>query len=88
MTHERQPVDRVHVIFVACTDDENAVAYLNQWDRNVRNVDVIDDYWSERREILRVQVGGTMSLGVIWFSHVGLLRPVWRIIGFCTGHLL
>ncbi|KAJ3053521.1 hypothetical protein HK097_004115 [Rhizophlyctis rosea] len=55
LTHERQPIDRVHVIFVACTDDEAAVSYLNQWDRDVRNVDVVDDYWSERREVLRVQ---------------------------------
>ena len=40
---------------MACTDDDNSVAYLNQADENIPLVDVSDDYHSERREILRAQ---------------------------------
>jgi hypothetical protein len=39
------------VTFVACTDDNSSVAYLNAWDRKMRHVDVVDDYHSERTEI-------------------------------------
>lgn len=47
--------DRVHVQFVACTDDASTVAYLNDWDKTLANVDVVDDYHSERAEILKAQ---------------------------------
>ena len=47
--------DRVHVQFVACTDDNSTVAYLNEWDRQIKNLDVVDDYHSERKEILKAQ---------------------------------
>ncbi len=36
-----------------CTDDEDSVSYLNRWDRDIKNLDVIDDYNSERKEIRR-----------------------------------
>ncbi len=38
---------------VACTDDEESVGYLNKWDRVLKNLDVIDDFRSEREEIKR-----------------------------------
>lgn len=50
MQHERN-AERVFVSFVACTDDLDAVAYLNKWDKEMRHVDVVDDYVSERAEI-------------------------------------
>ena len=52
LTAERD-ASRVHVSFVACTDDPSTVAYLNEWDRKVPNLDVVDDYQSEREEILK-----------------------------------
>ncbi|KAJ3032483.1 hypothetical protein HDV00_007448 [Rhizophlyctis rosea] len=70
LTNERQPIDRVHVIFVACTDDDNAIAYLNQWDTSIKNVDVIDDYWNERREVLRVQGEGFMFSKGDWVCKI------------------
>ncbi|KAJ3031383.1 UNVERIFIED_CONTAM: hypothetical protein HDU68_004462 [Siphonaria sp. JEL0065] len=45
----------VIVVFLACTDDENEVGYLNEWDKVIPCVDVVDDYYSERKEILAVQ---------------------------------
>ena len=54
LTSERD-INRVHVQFVACTDDDSTVAYLNEWDNKIPNVDVVDDYHSERAEVLKAQ---------------------------------
>jgi hypothetical protein len=40
---------------VACTDDDEAVSYLNKWDRELDNLDVVDDYRSERKEVKAAQ---------------------------------
>ena len=37
------------------TDDEESVSYLNNWDKKIQNLDVVDDFRNERREILRVK---------------------------------
>lgn len=44
-----------YVSIVACTDDENAIGYLNNWDKTIQLVDVIDDYHSEKAEVLHYQ---------------------------------
>jgi len=44
-----------YVTFLACTDDDDAIAYLNRWDREIPRVDVIDDYPNEKKEVLRAQ---------------------------------
>jgi hypothetical protein len=49
---------KVLVQIVACTDDDESVAYLNKIDQQVVGVDTSDDYHSERREILRAQGPG------------------------------
>ena len=54
MRNERQ-ANTTFVTFLACTDDEQSVAYLSQWDRSMQNVDVVDDYKSEREEIRRTR---------------------------------
>jgi hypothetical protein len=36
---------------LACTDDDDAIRYLNKLDRNVEKFDVVDDYRSEKKEI-------------------------------------
>lgn len=51
LRNERTP--QTYVSFLACTDNLQDVAYLSNWDRNLPNVDVIDDYRSERTEIQR-----------------------------------
>jgi hypothetical protein len=32
----RSPIDRIFINFIACTDDESSISYLNKWDRNIR----------------------------------------------------
>ncbi|CAF3453434.1 unnamed protein product [Rotaria socialis] len=56
LRYERYPsIDRIFVTFIACTDDLESVAYLNHFDKKIPYVDVLDDYQSERAEILAVQ---------------------------------
>jgi hypothetical protein len=52
---ERNPIDRIFVSFLACTDDKSTMEYLNKWDKELANLDVVDDYVSERTEILKAQ---------------------------------
>lgn len=47
-----------YVTFLACTDDEESIGYLNEWDVSIPRVDVVDDYKSERVEVLRAQGSG------------------------------
>jgi hypothetical protein len=52
---ERDPIDRIFVSFIACTDDSSSVEYLNGWDKEMKNVDVVDDYQSELANIRKAQ---------------------------------
>ena len=47
----RSPIDKIFVSIIACTDDECALEYLNDWDRQIKNLDIVDDYESEKKEI-------------------------------------
>ena len=56
LQYERFPsVDRIHVTFLACTNDLQCVGYLNYLDKKIPNIDVLDDYQSERAEVLAMQ---------------------------------
>ena len=46
---------RNFVSIVACTGDDDVLAYLNNWDVAIANLDVVDDFRSERAEVLRAQ---------------------------------
>jgi hypothetical protein len=47
----RKPIDRIFITIVACTDDDYALDYLNNWDSTIKNLDIVDDYQSEKKEI-------------------------------------
>ncbi|CAF3723886.1 unnamed protein product [Adineta steineri] len=55
LRHERKPINRIPVTIIACTDDDECIGYLNNWDKKIPNLDVADDYKSERTEIHKVQ---------------------------------
>ncbi|CAF0829068.1 unnamed protein product [Rotaria sordida] len=55
LRHERNPINRIPVTIIACTDDNECIGYLNNWDKKIPNLDVADDYKSERQEIQKVQ---------------------------------
>lgn len=47
--------NNVFTNIIACTDDEQSMAYLNNWDRKLKNLDVIDDFRSERTEVMKAR---------------------------------
>lgn len=51
LMREIRNVETTHVSFLLCTDDPDCVGYLKGWDREMRNVDVTDDYETEKKEI-------------------------------------
>ncbi|CAF3487691.1 unnamed protein product, partial [Rotaria sp. Silwood2] len=53
LRNERTP--QTYITFLACTDDLDSVNYLSSWDKSMPNLDVIDDYRSERAEIQRIR---------------------------------
>jgi hypothetical protein len=55
LRHERNPINRIPVTIIACTDDHDCIGYLNNWDKKIPSLDVADDYRSEREEIHKVQ---------------------------------
>jgi hypothetical protein len=52
MLKKRQP-DTTYVSFIVCTDDAVSVKYLRKWDKTMQNVDVTDDFRTERGIIRR-----------------------------------
>lgn len=50
---DRLPTDYVNII--ACTNDDNVMSYLNNWDDEIPRLDVIDNYGSEYKEVIRAQ---------------------------------
>lgn len=44
----RDPIDKIFISFVACTDDKACVGYLNNLDKEIKNINVYDDYNTEK----------------------------------------
>lgn len=51
---ERPNPDKNIINFIVCTDNDNEIRWLNKMDR-LPGIDVIDDYNTERREVLRAK---------------------------------
>jgi len=45
----------VYTTIVSCTDDDAAMSYLNNWDKNIPRLDVVDDFRNERDQIIKAQ---------------------------------
>ncbi|KAJ3298187.1 hypothetical protein HDU79_000075 [Rhizoclosmatium sp. JEL0117] len=58
LMYERGGPGQVPVAFLVCTDDDDEIEYLNEWDNSIRDLDVIDDYHTERKQILGIQGKG------------------------------
>ncbi len=57
--------NRIFVSILACSDNEQEIGYLNGLDKSVPHLDVIDDYVSEKKEVMRrnPDFGEAYSLG-------------------------
>ena len=53
--NSRDPIDKIFVTFMVCTEDDDAIEYLNKWDNKMKNIDVVDDYHTEKKQILKSQ---------------------------------
>ena len=42
-------------IFRFVLDDDECMEYLNDWDQKIPNLDVVDDYRTEKKQILACQ---------------------------------
>lgn len=51
----QQKPKHVTITFIMCTDDDKIVEYFNNLDKRIPNLDVCDDYRSERAEVLKAQ---------------------------------
>lgn len=54
LQYERIPIKNVPVTIMACTD-VNSIDYLNNWDKQIDHLDVVDDYKNEKNQILACQ---------------------------------
>jgi len=51
----RNPIEKIFVTIVACTDDDTSIDYMNKWDRDIKNLDVVDDFRNERLQIRKIK---------------------------------
>jgi hypothetical protein len=54
MRNERN-AKTTHVMFLLCTDEPDYIDYLTKFKRTMRNVDVYDDYETEKKKIRRLR---------------------------------
>jgi hypothetical protein len=54
LEYERNP-DLTFVSILKCSNNDNETGYLDKMDKELTNLDVIDDYFSERSEVLQKQ---------------------------------
>eukprot|EP01130_Rhizamoeba_saxonica_P010836 TRINITY_DN4469_c0_g1_i1.p1 TRINITY_DN4469_c0_g1~~TRINITY_DN4469_c0_g1_i1.p1 ORF type:complete len:587 (+),score=145.49 TRINITY_DN4469_c0_g1_i1:11-1771(+) len=52
---KQRDTENIFINCLACSDNDNDVGYLNDLDVEVPNMDVLDDFCSEKREVMRVQ---------------------------------
>ncbi|CAF4128828.1 unnamed protein product [Rotaria socialis] len=70
-------IETTHVMFLICTDDSTCVDYLNEWKNTMANVDVTDDYRTERDKAQRKYgLNAPFSIGdYIVKALVGAIDP-------------
>lgn len=45
----------IYISILACTDDVETIQEMNKWDKKIKNLDIIDDYNSEKKEVIKIQ---------------------------------
>lgn len=48
-------VETTYVSFLLCTDEASCVDYMREWDKRMKNIDVTDDYHTEKKRIRECQ---------------------------------
>jgi hypothetical protein len=55
LMEETRNSETTYVSFLACTDDCESIKYLDKWDKSMPNVDVTDDFETEKKKICQIQ---------------------------------
>lgn len=55
LKNDRKPSNRIFTTILACTDDDETMDYLENWDKKLLNFDLVDDYFSEKNRIQKYQ---------------------------------
>ena len=45
--------ETTHVMFLLCNDNPACVEYLSRWDREMKHVDLLDDYETEKGKVMK-----------------------------------
>jgi len=69
----RDKPSKLYVSIVACTDDSSVFDYLNLLDKDIPGVNVCDDFFNERKQIME-KTGSRLSFGD-YICKI-LLRPI------------
>lgn len=67
---QRRPVKKICVSIVAYTDEPGVISYLNELDKTVKNVDVLETYVNEKAQIQKIQ-GASFS-----FSRIDYMTKI------------
>ena len=59
MKHERN-AETTHVMFLLCTDESDYIDYLTRFKRTMRNVDICDDYETEKKKMRHLHGGSNV----------------------------
>jgi hypothetical protein len=51
----KQRDSSTYTTIISCTDQDHTMEYLNNWDKTIPRLDVVDDFRSEKQEIMRAQ---------------------------------
>ena len=67
------------IALMACTDKEECIRWMNELDVRVRNVQVMDDYFSEKKEVYDHH-GGFLPYTLGMYITAGLLGPIDQVL--------
>jgi hypothetical protein len=51
----RQPIEKIYTTVLACTDDDSVISYLKNWDSEIKNFDVVDDFHTVKNNVFKKQ---------------------------------
>jgi hypothetical protein len=51
----RSPIEKIYTTILACTDDDSVIAYLQNWDVEIPNLDVVDDFYTVKNNVQKKQ---------------------------------
>ena len=80
---KKRRIETTHVMFLLCNDNPECVQYLSKWDREMQNVDLLDDFQSEKEKVAK-QSGGQHQLSYTEYilkAMLGAIDPTWDQLG-------